>query len=374
MPASLPSEASAAPPRRTPRPPRRRRRRAAGAAGEPGARPHGRQLDGDAAGALAGREGGAQHGAGAGRAASRAPARSWSRAPSTRSARAARCRSSPVNCSAIPEQLLEAEFFGYRKGAFTGANDDREGFFQAANGGTLVSRRDRRPAAVDAVASCCASIQERSVRPVGAVSEQPVDVRLLSATHKDLGAEVQAGQFRQDLYYRLNVIQIRVPPLRERLEDLLGISERVLERHRARRRRLAGAAADARRAGPPAALSVSRQRARAREPAAPRGGAVRRRGARRLRPRPAGVGVHRQRGAGARPPAHRGDASPKPRAPRAAACRPRSRCPSDLAALPRRGRARHPRSARSSAIATTAPRPASASACRCGRCATAWRG
>ena len=74
------------------------------------------------------------------------------------------------------------------------------------------------------------AIQERSVRPVGAVAEQPVDVRLLSATHKDLGAEVQAGQFRQDLYYRLNVIQIRVPPLRERLEDLMAISERVLER------------------------------------------------------------------------------------------------------------------------------------------------
>ena len=74
------------------------------------------------------------------------------------------------------------------------------------------------------------AIQERSVRPVGAVVEQPVDVRLLSATHKDLGAEVQAGQFRQDLYYRLNVIQIRVPPLRERLEDLMVVSERVLER------------------------------------------------------------------------------------------------------------------------------------------------
>ena len=74
------------------------------------------------------------------------------------------------------------------------------------------------------------AIQERSVRPVGAVTEQPVDVRLLSATHKELGAEVQAGQFRQDLYYRLNVIQIRVPPLRERLEDLMGIGERVLER------------------------------------------------------------------------------------------------------------------------------------------------
>ncbi|MEO5883270.1 MAG: sigma-54 dependent transcriptional regulator [Caldimonas sp.] len=135
----------------------------------------------------------------------------------------------PVNCSAIPEQLLEAEFFGYRKGAFTGANDDRDGFFQAANGGTLfLDEIGDLPLSMQS--KLLRAIQERSVRPVGAVVEQPVDVRLLSATHKDLGAEVQAGQFRQDLYYRLNVIQIRVPPLRERLEDLMVVSERVLER------------------------------------------------------------------------------------------------------------------------------------------------
>ena len=135
----------------------------------------------------------------------------------------------PVNCSAIPEQLLEAEFFGYRKGAFTGANDDREGFFQAANGGTLfLDEIGDLPLSMQS--KLLRSIQERSVRPVGAVTEVPVDVRLLSATHKDLGAEVHAGQFRQDLYYRLNVIQIRVPPLRERLEDLMGISSLVLER------------------------------------------------------------------------------------------------------------------------------------------------
>jgi two-component system response regulator PilR (NtrC family) len=135
----------------------------------------------------------------------------------------------PVNCSAIPEQLLEAEFFGYRKGAFTGANDDREGFFQAAHGGTLfLDEIGDLPLSMQS--KLLRAIQERSVRQVGAVTEQPVDVRLLSATHKDLGAEVQAGQFRQDLYYRLNVIQIRVPPLRERLEDLMVVSERVLER------------------------------------------------------------------------------------------------------------------------------------------------
>lgn len=134
-----------------------------------------------------------------------------------------------VNCSAIPEQLLEAEFFGYRKGAFTGAMEDRAGFFQAANGGTLfLDEIGDLPLPMQS--KLLRAIQERSVRPVGAVSEVAVNVRLLSATHKDLGAEVLSGQFRQDLYYRLNVIQIRVPPLRERLEDLASISDRVLER------------------------------------------------------------------------------------------------------------------------------------------------
>ncbi len=134
-----------------------------------------------------------------------------------------------VNCSAIPEQLLEAEFFGYRKGAFTGANDDREGFFQAASGGTLfLDEIGELPLSMQS--KLLRAIQERSVRPVGAVAELPVDVRLLSATHRDLGADVLSGHFRQDLYYRLNVIQIRVPPLRERLEDLMVISERILER------------------------------------------------------------------------------------------------------------------------------------------------
>jgi two-component system response regulator PilR (NtrC family) len=134
-----------------------------------------------------------------------------------------------VNCSAIPEQLLEAEFFGYRKGAFTGAADDREGFFQAADGGTLfLDEIGDLPLSMQS--KLLRAVQERSVRPVGAVAEQAVNVRLLSATHKDLAAEVVAGRFRQDLYYRLNVIQIRVPPLRERIEDLAEISERVLER------------------------------------------------------------------------------------------------------------------------------------------------
>ncbi|WP_343636377.1 sigma-54 dependent transcriptional regulator [Roseateles sp.] len=134
-----------------------------------------------------------------------------------------------VNCGAIPEQLLEAEFFGYRKGAFTGATEDREGFFQAAQGGTLfLDEIGDLPLAMQS--KLLRALQERSVRPVGAVAEMPVNVRLLSATHKDLAAEVGAGRFRQDLYYRLNVIQIRVPPLRERMEDLAPISARILQR------------------------------------------------------------------------------------------------------------------------------------------------
>jgi two-component system response regulator PilR (NtrC family) len=134
-----------------------------------------------------------------------------------------------VNCGAIPEQLLEAEFFGYRRGAFTGANEDREGFFQAAHGGTLfLDEIGDLPLSMQS--KLLRSIQERSVRPVGAVAEQPVNIRLVSATHKDLAAEVAGGRFRQDLYYRLNVIQIRVPPLRERFEDLADICAWVLER------------------------------------------------------------------------------------------------------------------------------------------------
>ena len=134
-----------------------------------------------------------------------------------------------VNCGAIPEQLLEAEFFGYRKGAFTGAQDDREGFFQAARGGTLfLDEIGDLPLSMQS--KLLRAIQERAVRPVGAVAELPVDVRIVSASHKNLGDEVQAGRFRQDLYYRLNVIQIPLPPLRERLDDLSLICEQVLQR------------------------------------------------------------------------------------------------------------------------------------------------
>jgi two-component system, NtrC family, response regulator PilR len=134
-----------------------------------------------------------------------------------------------VNCGAIPEQLLEAEFFGYRKGAFTGAVEDRQGFFQAAQGGTLfLDEIGDLPLAMQS--KLLRAIQERSVRQVGATAELPVNVRIVSATHKDLAAEVQEGRFRQDLYYRLNVIQVRMPPLRERSSDLPLICDAVLTR------------------------------------------------------------------------------------------------------------------------------------------------
>ena len=134
-----------------------------------------------------------------------------------------------VNCSAIPENLLEAEFFGARKGAYTGATQDREGFFQAARGGTLfLDEIGDLPIAMQS--KLLRAIQERSVRPIGTTQEEPVDVRIISATHKDLAAEVQAGRFRQDLYYRLNVIEITIPPLRERSEDLPALCAALLRR------------------------------------------------------------------------------------------------------------------------------------------------
>ena len=135
----------------------------------------------------------------------------------------------PVNCGAIPENLLEAEFFGARKGSYTGALQDREGFFQAARGGTLfLDEIGDLPLAMQA--KLLRAIQERRIRPLGETQEEPVDVRIVSATHKDLAAEVQAGRFRQDLYYRLNVIEIVVPPLRERREDLPALCRALLAR------------------------------------------------------------------------------------------------------------------------------------------------
>ncbi len=134
-----------------------------------------------------------------------------------------------VNCSAIPENLLEAEFFGARKGAYTGSSQDRQGYFQAAKGGTLfLDEIGDLPLAMQS--KLLRAIQERTVRPLGSPQEDTVDVRIVSATHKDLAAEVAQGTFRQDLYYRLNVIEIVVPPLRERREDLPALCNALLSR------------------------------------------------------------------------------------------------------------------------------------------------
>jgi two-component system response regulator PilR (NtrC family) len=135
----------------------------------------------------------------------------------------------PVNCGAIPAELMESEFFGHKKGSFTGATGDKQGLFQAADGGTLF---------LDEVAELplhmqvklLRAIQEKAVRPVGGQHELPVDVRILSATHKDLAQLVEEGKFRQDLYYRINVIQLRVPPLRERAEDIPMLAKHFFER------------------------------------------------------------------------------------------------------------------------------------------------
>lgn len=134
-----------------------------------------------------------------------------------------------VNCGAIPENLMESEFFGYRKGAFTGADSEREGFFQAADGGTLF---------LDEVADLplpmqvklLRAIQEKHVRRVGATTEEPVNVRIICATHQDLRQLMEAGRFRQDLFFRLNVIEIHMPALRECREDVAEFAQRILER------------------------------------------------------------------------------------------------------------------------------------------------
>ncbi|WP_242102803.1 MULTISPECIES: sigma-54 dependent transcriptional regulator [unclassified Lysobacter] len=135
----------------------------------------------------------------------------------------------PVNCGAIPAELMESEFFGHKKGSFTGAHVDKTGLFQAANGGTLfLDEIAELPLPMQV--KLLRAIQEKSVRPVGAQAEVPVDVRLLSATHKDLSALVADGRFRHDLYYRINVIEMRVPPLRERGEDLKPLADEILLR------------------------------------------------------------------------------------------------------------------------------------------------
>lgn len=135
----------------------------------------------------------------------------------------------PVNCGAIPEHLMESEFFGYKKGSFTGASQDKIGLFQAANGGTLFLDEVAELPTLMQV-KLLRAIQERAVRPVGAQTEASTDVRILSATHKNLAALVQEGLFRQDLFYRLNVIGLRLPSLREHPDDIPELAAAILDR------------------------------------------------------------------------------------------------------------------------------------------------
>ncbi|HLS85351.1 MAG TPA: sigma 54-interacting transcriptional regulator [Burkholderiales bacterium] len=139
----------------------------------------------------------------------------------------------PVNCAAIPEALLESELFGYRKGSFTGATYDHVGIFAAANGGTLLlDEIGDMPLALQA--KLLRVLESREVRPIGATRALPVDVRLISATHRDLEAQVRSGAFREDLYYRLNVVTLELPPLAARPEDIVPLALHFLEQAAAR--------------------------------------------------------------------------------------------------------------------------------------------
>lgn len=135
----------------------------------------------------------------------------------------------PVNCGAIPGELMESEFFGHKKGSFTGAHQDKQGLFQAAEGGTLFLD-EVADLPLEMQVKLLRAIQEKAIRAVGAAGESKTDVRILSATHKDLAKEVDKGHFRQDLFYRLNVIQLNVPPLRERKEDLRVLAQHILRK------------------------------------------------------------------------------------------------------------------------------------------------
>ena len=135
----------------------------------------------------------------------------------------------PVNCGAIPEDLMESEFFGHKKGSFTGAVMDKKGLFQAANGGTLFLD-EVADLPVHMQVKLLRAIQEKAVRAIGEQKEIPIDVRILSATHKDLMPLVKEGRFRQDLYYRINVIELHVPSLRERPEDIPLLAAHILIR------------------------------------------------------------------------------------------------------------------------------------------------
>ncbi|WKD50257.1 sigma-54-dependent transcriptional regulator [Microbulbifer spongiae] len=135
----------------------------------------------------------------------------------------------PINCGAIPAELMESEFFGHKKGSFTGAHKDNPGLMQSAQGGTLFLD-EVADLPLDMQVKLLRAIQEKCVRPIGTSREVSIDVRILSATHKDLGRAVSEGRFRSDLYYRINVIEISIPPLRERTEDIPLLAEVIMQR------------------------------------------------------------------------------------------------------------------------------------------------
>lgn len=143
----------------------------------------------------------------------------------------------PVNCGAIPANLMESEFFGHRKGSFTGAIEDKQGLFQAANGGTLFLD-EVADLPLDMQVKLLRAIQEKRIRPVGSESEIDVDVRLISATHKDLQQAVNRGDFRSDLFYRLNVIDIHMPSLRQRSGDIKQLAQHILDQLNTKKKKI----------------------------------------------------------------------------------------------------------------------------------------
>jgi sigma-54 specific flagellar transcriptional regulator A len=136
----------------------------------------------------------------------------------------------PVNCAAIPKELIESELFGHRKGAFTGALADRVGRFELAHGGTLFLD-EIGDLSLDMQVKLLRVLQERSVDPIGSSRTVPIDVRIIAATHRDIEGEIASGHFRQDLFYRLNVLPIEMPPLRDRLDDIADLTEAFARRH-----------------------------------------------------------------------------------------------------------------------------------------------